>query len=103
MKKVQLGRHARVEVKEAYLYYLEADPAVASRFDEEVNAVLRNLAENPGMYAQVQDVAGSEVRRAQLKTLPYTLIYVVMRDEVAVASVHHTSRDPAHWRDRVSK
>ncbi len=103
MKKVQLGRHARVEVKDAYLYYLDADPAVAGRFDEEVNVVLQNLAENPSMYARVDDVVGSEVRRAQLRTLPYTLIYVVMRDEVAVASVHHTSRDPAHWRNRVSK
>ena len=51
----------------------------------------------PGLYAPIY----RELRRTLLHRFPYAVFYVERTNEIIVAAVLHTSRDPPLWRARL--
>jgi hypothetical protein len=71
-------------------------PEWGIEFIAAVEATLSAIRQNQLQY---QTVWG-QFRRAQLRRFPYSLIYIVSDQRIAVASCFHGRRDPKIWQDR---
>jgi plasmid stabilization system protein ParE len=96
--RVRLSPEARAEVDEAADWYATREDGVDldARFLAEVKRVARLVAERPRAWAEVEP----EVRRAVLRTFPYSLIFTLEVDEVVILAVAHHKRPPGYWRGR---
>jgi len=89
---------AKAEADEASEWYAARDPDgdLRVRFVAELKRVGRLIGERPHAWTEVEP----GVRRAVLRTFPFSLFFVVRPKEVLVLAVGHHSRRPGYWRDR---
>ena len=97
MRRLVFRAQAELELAAAIEWYRERNIAVAVEFAESVDRILNAILENPFQYQVVE----GEARRAIIRQFRYTVIYLVKDDELVIASIFHTSRDPDIWRDRL--
>ncbi len=94
-----LRPEAEAEVIEAATWYEQKNQALAARFVQEFRSTLARVVDNPFQYQIVED----EMRRAPLVGFPYGILYVVSDDDIVVLSCFHDRRDPARWRERLTR
>jgi len=87
---------ARVELREARLWYEERSPLSAVAFAQEVDAAVSRIAEAPMRYP----VAENGTRRVVLDRFPYNVFYRVGTKEIVVVAIAHQKRRPGYWRGR---
>jgi plasmid stabilization system protein ParE len=87
---------ARVELREARLWYEERSPLSAVAFAQEVDAAVSRIAEAPMRYP----VAEHGTRRIVLDRFPYNVFYRVGTEEILVVAIAHQRRRPGYWRGR---
>ena len=86
------------EYREATLYYVERDPALALRFVEAVEDAIRRIVESPERWR----VLDEDVRRCLTRVFPYGVLYTIEPDFILIIAVMHCSREPGYWRRRVA-
>lgn len=84
-------RLAGREFDDAVDWYNDRQPGRGGRFAAAVSRVLRQIADQPELYAEVED----GVREAPVPRYPYCVYYRTEPDHIIVTAVFHTSRDPA--------
>ena len=77
-------------------YRAEAGDDVASRFAQEVDATLEQIAEWP-FSGRAYD---QTTRGVVLHTFPFIVLYRLTTDTIDVLAVAHGRRHPHHWRER---
>jgi toxin ParE1/3/4 len=87
---------ARVELREARLWYEERSPLSAVAFAQEVDVAVSRIAETPMRYP----VAEHGTRRVVLDRFPYNVFYRVGTEEIVVVAIAHQRRRPGYWRGR---
>jgi plasmid stabilization system protein ParE len=87
---------ARVELREARLWYEERSPLSAVAFAQEVDAAVSRIAEAPMRYP----VAEHGTRRVLLDRFPYNVFYRVGIEEIVVVAIAHQRRRPGYWSGR---
>ena len=98
---VRFEREAQLEYISAGEWYADRDASAKDRFVEEVERTLRAVCSFPAAFPVVLALrARRPVRRARLRTFPFSLIYVPTPAAIRVLAVAHTSRRPLYWRDR---
>ena len=85
------------EVKEAIAWYTTESPAIAGRFQAELDALFDRLRSGPYQFPSIW----RGVRKASFRRFPYVLMFRVLDRQVDVFACFHTSRDPAIWRRRL--
>lgn len=88
---------AAQEAEQAYEWYAARDPDVAHGFREELRHAVDAVAEHPGTWPR----QGRRARRYVFPRFPFSLVYVLRRDDVEVVAVAHAKRRPGYWRSRV--
>ena len=86
------------EYREATLYYVERDPALALRFVEAVEDAIRRILESPERWR----VLDEDVRRCLTRVFPYGVLYTIEPDFILIVAVMHCSREPGYWKRRVA-
>lgn len=99
MMKVRYLTIADQEATEAAEYYESRQLRLGFDFVEELLRTESRIAEHPNAWARISRVARSCVMRR----FPYSVIYRVTTDEIVIVAIHHHSRDPRRWEDRVSE
>lgn len=94
--KIVLRPRAKLDLLEARRWYDERGEGLGNALRDEVDAVLRRLAEFPQIHPRV-DV---RVRRAALGRFPYGIFYVIERETIRVIAILHRARSPEHWQRR---
>jgi plasmid stabilization system protein ParE len=94
--KVTLRRLAKLDLLEARNWYDERRAGLGDELHEEIEAVLRRIADFPHLAPRVDQ----RVRRAALERFPYGIFYVVDGDAIRVIAILHRARSPEHWRRR---
>ena len=61
-----------------------------------IDAVIERMSDSPRQFPTVF----KSVRRALLRSFPYSLFFVVKDDTLIVIACFHASRDPSHWQKR---
>jgi toxin ParE1/3/4 len=89
---------ARLETDEAEAWYHEIDPDFAEAFLDELEEYVSIISRNPDLYR----LRAHGVRRVNLSTYPYHLIYRTRESELQILAVAHDSRRPNYWIHRTS-
>lgn len=87
----------RLEVKVAYNWYESQRRGLGSRFLNAVQKTLNSIGDNPYRYGFAQ----GDIREGLVKRYPFAIYYRVLPDRIRILAIHHTSRDPAIWEDRI--
>ena len=86
------------EYREAVLYYVERDPALAGRFVEAIEDAIRRIVEAPFAW----QILGDNVRRCLTHVFPYGALYTIEPDLILIVAVMHGSREPGYWKRRIN-
>ena len=82
---------------DAARYYERESPAAKTRFLNEFEACKRQIIQFPESSARIY----GEVRRKQLSSYPYALVYRIDLDgDIRVIAVTHLKRKPFYWLGR---
>ena len=87
---------AQHDIREAALWYEIREPDLGLRFIREVHSSLKRIAENPFRFPTVEE----DVRRALVKSFPYSIYFLTNPNEVVIIGVLHQHRRPGTWRKR---
>lgn len=97
MSRLVIREEAEREVFEAALQYERARPRLGERFASELNDIFERIEENPRQF----QVLERGVRRALLRTFPYSVFFEVEGDVVTIFAVLHQRRHPNSWKARL--
>jgi len=79
------------DIAKAANWYRKEQPDLGAKFIDDVYAFLEEIFATPLTGRLVY----KEYRRGFMKRFPYAVYYRVSRDEVVIALVRHTARNPA--------
>ncbi len=76
--------------KDAYDWYEEQKPGLGEDFLDELDGIYNKLSAHPEYFGKVK----KNFRQAALKRFPFVIVYEIIKTEVVVFAVFHTSRNP---------
>ena len=76
--------------KDAYDWYEEQKPGLGEEFLNESDSIYLKLESHPEYFGKVK----KNFRQAALKRFPFVIVYEIIKTEVVVFAVFHTSRNP---------
>lgn len=76
--------------KEAYDWYEQQSTGLGEIFLSELNTCYKKIETQPTFYKK----AKKNFRQIRLKRFPYLVVYEILKSEVVVFAVFHTSRNP---------
>lgn len=79
-------------VKNAYDWYEKQKPGLGEDFLKDLDSLYHKLELTPEYYGKVK----KNFRQAALKRFSYVIVYEIIKNEVIVFAVFHTSRNPVH-------
>ena len=95
---VRLHPEASREIEAAAMRYESSSGGLGDEFLTEVSRGLAAVAESPSTWSRHPRMR--RVRRFTLSRFPYSVLYLVARDEIRVVAVAHAARRPGYWRSR---
>lgn len=87
---------AQRDIREAALWYERREIHLGLRFVREVRSSIRFIEQNPLRFPIVEQ----DIRRALLKSFPYSIYFLKNTEDVAIIAVLHQHRRPGTWRER---
>lgn len=97
MAKIIYAPEAKLEIKDAAVYYENCKERLGQAFLEAVEIAIEGILQNPLLWRRIS----SKFRRCLVKKFPYGIIYAVDEDEIFVAAVMHLKRKPEYWKKRI--
>ncbi|HTK22022.1 MAG TPA: type II toxin-antitoxin system RelE/ParE family toxin [Mucilaginibacter sp.] len=76
--------------KEAYEWYNEQQAGLGDLFLDELEGYYDKLEELPLAYSKIK----KNFRQAVLHKFPYVIVFEIIKKEVVIYSIFHTSRNP---------
>ena len=92
-----LRPEARVDIREALLWYEDQGPGLSDRLDAELNGLFDRIIRSPLQFPEVEQ----DVRRGLLGKFPYAIYFLLEGDTVFVLAVLHQRRHPDVWKRRI--
>jgi toxin ParE1/3/4 len=93
---VRFHEEASAEYEAAFKWYFLRSEFAASRFVEEVNRAIRQVAEAPKRWPA--SVHGT--RRILLQHFPFAIFYREVPSGIHILAVAHGRRTPGYWKSR---
>lgn len=87
---VRYKQAASAEVEAVISRYAQAEINQAASFVKDLERTEAHLRAQPALYQRIE----GEIRRAVLRRFPYSLFYVVEREEVIVLACLHQHQKP---------
>ena len=76
--------------KNAYDWYETQKPGLGEEFLEDLDGIYHKLELHPEYFSKIK----KNFRQAGLKRFPFVIVYEIIKTEVVVFAVFHTSRNP---------
>lgn len=92
MYALQLKARAIEMTKDAYDWYELQKPGLGEEFLHELEGIYQKLSITPQYFGKVKKT----FRQAALKRFPFVVVYEIIKAEVVVYAVFHTSRNPRY-------
>lgn len=90
MYSLLLKPRAILMTKDAYNWYETQKPGLGEEFLEELDVLYHKLESHPEYFGKVK----KNFRQVALKRFPFVIVYEIIKTEVVVFAVFHTSRNP---------
>lgn len=95
----ELNAGAEGDYLEALVYYGIRRSQLVLDFEAAFQSLIRRICDSPRMYPIVSP---PDVRRARMgRPFPHSVFYREVEGGILVVAVHHPSRDPDYWLDRI--
>ncbi len=99
---IRFDAEAEDEFEAAALYYEERSRGLGTAFLNSVDDAVSRLREAPQRFGRLPGVPEElGVRRILVSKFPYSLVYLVLEDEIRVLAVAHGSKRPGYWTRRL--
>ena len=99
MKRVNLRRIAKHDLREAATWYRKRDPELAARFIDEVYRTLGMLEQFPNVGGPVPGVNDALTRQLPVATFPYQVVFKRFQTRTSVLAIAHERRRPGYWNE----
>ena len=99
MRRVQLRRIAKLDLRDAAAWYRARDPNLATRFLDEVYKTVELLEQFPNTGGIVYGVNEPDTRQLPVDNFPYQVVFRRFKDRIAVLAIAHERRKPGYWND----
>jgi plasmid stabilization system protein ParE len=76
--------------KDAYDWYEAQRPGLGEELLEELDGIYNKLGSHPEYFGKIK----KNFRQAALKRFPFVIVYEIIKMEVVVFAVFHSSRNP---------
>ena len=96
-REVDFHEEAAIEFKEAFLWYLERNTAIAVVFADELTRSVQIIAEAPERWPA--HAAGT--RKFLMRRFPFVIVYRESGDVIQILAVAHAKRRPGYWSSRL--
>ena len=98
MTKMRFLEEADIELSKAVDYYEEIHSGLGLDFEREVKENVFKIAENPEIWALMDD----GTRRFSTKRFPYQIVYFLHTGIIWIVAVAHHKRFPGYWKERLN-
>ena len=88
--KVSINPGAEEDIDAAYNWYEDQKTGLGEEFLRELTEYYRKLENNPTAFGKFK----RSYRQVALKRFPYVIIFEIIKAEVVIYAVFHTSRNP---------
>jgi len=95
-RRLVLRPEARLDIREAALWYDEQSPGLGDRFVEDLNALFERILEAPLQFPKIDPA----VYCALPHGFPYKVYFRLDQTSARILAVMHQSRHPDAWRSR---
>lgn len=96
MLRLIIKPYAEADVKEAVTWYQNIREGLGDDFIEALQKKIIAIQNNPDHFQLVH----KSIRRALTERFPFAIFFIVESDTIYVLAILHTSRSPAHWKNR---
>ncbi|MFD2145568.1 type II toxin-antitoxin system RelE/ParE family toxin [Mucilaginibacter antarcticus] len=90
MHKILIKPRAIKMAQDVYNWYEERQSGLGELFLQELESCYDKLEAWPSAYTNIK----KDFRHIILKTFPYVIIFKIIKDDVVIYAVFHTSRSP---------
>jgi hypothetical protein len=90
---------ARLELNQAIDYYEKCQAGLGEEFAREVKATIFRIIQYPKAWGGFS----KNTRRCLTNRFPYGLVYRILESEILIIAVMQLNREPAYWKNRISK
>ena len=90
---LSIRKEAEQEITRAYAWYQERSISLGARFAAELEHYFNQIRRHPLLYP----AAYYEIRRAPLRTFPYSIYYLATGRRVVVLRVLHQRQQQPSW------
>jgi plasmid stabilization system protein ParE len=95
-RRVSIRPEAQRDIRDAVAWYESREQGVGMRFKSEFGTTSKRIGENALMFPAID----SRVRRALLRSFPYSVYFTVEASSVVILAVLHQHRHPEAWKTR---
>ncbi|HEY4148475.1 MAG TPA: type II toxin-antitoxin system RelE/ParE family toxin [Chitinophagaceae bacterium] len=81
---------AEEDIDHAYNWYEDQQIGLGETFLDELSTYYKKLQQRPAIFSKLNPY----YRQAALKRFPYVIVFEIIKREVIVYAVFHTSRNP---------
>ncbi|MEM9597612.1 MAG: type II toxin-antitoxin system RelE/ParE family toxin [Acidobacteriota bacterium] len=104
MRRLELQREAVEEIAEAASWYAEQRLGLDRELLDEIERILADVESGPRAFPPVENISGDlDLRRALLRRFPYSILFLVMQEEIRVVALAHSRRRPGYWTGRLAE
>ena len=89
---------AELDLIEAMDFYGAKDPDLESRFKEETRRTVQRISDHPLSWHPIT----KRTRGCRIHGFPFTIVYQIVRLEIKIVAIAHSSRKPTYWRRRLT-
>jgi toxin ParE1/3/4 len=82
--------HAIEMAQKAYRWYEKRQAGLGDLFLFEIESCYDRIESSPMLYAKIK----KNFRQIILRTFPYVIVFEILKDDVVIYAVFHTSRNP---------
>ena len=90
---------ARLEYREAAVFYEARQPGLGAAFTREIETAIDRILAAPDLFRFVEQ----DLRRCFARTFPYAVLYTVEGDFILIVALAHGSRKPGYWHECLSR
>lgn len=102
MNNVRIEPEADDEIRAAAEWYEARRPGLGHAFVEAVDEAIGRIIELPDAAVPVPGVS-LPVRRVFTKRFPYSIVFMLVEDEIVVVAIAHMKREPRYWISRINR
>jgi plasmid stabilization system protein ParE len=90
---------AELDLEDAFEWYESQSASLGSEFVRAIDACISSIGRNPLAY----QIIHQQTRRVLVRRFPYSLLYIVEDDKIAIIACLHSKRNPNDWQDRLDQ